>query len=181
MSILSVMPSKHLIVYCPLLLLPSIFPSIRVFSSESALHIRWPKYWSFRFSINPSSEYSGLIFFRIDCFDLLAVQGSLNCWESLAPQFLLKHHNSFFMVQLSHLCMTTGETIALTVRPLLEKCCLCFLMHCHSFSSKEQSSFNFMAAVTVCNDFGAQENKICHFLIVSPFICHEVMGLMPWS
>ena len=109
------MPSNHLILCHPPLLLPSIFPSIRVFSNESALHIRWPKYWSFSFSISPSNEYSGLISFRIDSFDLLAVQGTLKS--------LLQHHSSkasilrrpaFFIVQLSHPYMTTGKTIALT-------------------------------------------------------------------
>ena len=114
MSIESVMPSNHLIL-CSLFLLPSIFPSIRVFSHESALCIKWPKYWSFSFSISPSNEYSGLISFRIDWLDLLADQGTLKC--------LLKHHSSkaailwhsvFFIVQLSHPYMTTGKTIALT-------------------------------------------------------------------
>ena len=115
MSIESVMPSNHFILCHPLLLMPSIFPSIRVFSSESVLHIRWPKYWSFSFSISPSTEYSGLISFRIDWFDLLAVQGTLKS--------LLQHHSSkasilwrsaFFIVQLSHPHMTTGKTTALT-------------------------------------------------------------------
>ena len=115
MSIESVMPSNHLILSHPLLLLPSIFPSIRVFSNESVLHIRWPKYQSFNFNISPSSEYSGLISFRMDWLDLLAVQGTL--------QSLLQHHSSktsilqhsvFFIVQLSHPYMTTGKTIALT-------------------------------------------------------------------
>ena len=109
------MPSNHLILCCPLLLLPSIFPSIRVFSSESFLHIRWPKYWSFSFSISPFNEHSGLISFRMDWLDLLAVQGTLKS--------LLQHHSSkasilwcwaFFAVQLSHPYMTTGKTIALT-------------------------------------------------------------------
>ena len=111
----SVMLSNHLILCFPLILLPSIFPSIRVFSSESAFHIRCPKYWSFSFSISPSNDYSGLISFRIDWFDLLAGQGTLKS--------LLQHHNSeasilrhsaFFMVQFSHPYMTTGKTIALT-------------------------------------------------------------------
>ena len=108
MSIESVMPSNHLILCHPLLLLPSIFPSIRVFSSESVPHIRWPKYWSFSFSISPSNEYSGLISFTMDWLDLLAVQGSLKS--------LLQHHSSsaFFIVQLSHPYLTTGKTIALT-------------------------------------------------------------------
>ena len=109
------MPSNNLILCHPLLLLPSIFPRIRVFSSGSVLHIRWPKYWSFSFSISPSNEYSGLISFRIDWFDLLAVRGTLKS--------LIQHHNSktsilwcsaFFIVQLSHPYMTTGKTIALT-------------------------------------------------------------------
>ena len=115
MSIESVMPSNHLVLCHPLFLLPSIFPSIRVFSSESALHIRWPKYWSFSFSISPSSEYSGLISFRIDWFDLLAVQGTL---ESLLQHHSSKasilQHSASFIVQISHPSMTTGETIALT-------------------------------------------------------------------
>ena len=115
MSIESVMPFNCLILCRPLLFLPSIFPSIRVFSNESALHIRWPKYWSFSFSISPSNEYSGLISFRMGWLDLLAVQGTLKS--------LLQHHNTkasvlwcsaFFMVQLSHLYMTTGKSIALT-------------------------------------------------------------------
>ena len=115
MSFESVMPSNHLILCCPLLLPPSVFPSIRVFSNESVFHIRWPKYWSFTFSISPSSEYSGLISFRMDWLDLLAVQEALKS--------LLQHHSSrasilqclaFFIVQLSHPDMTTGKTIALT-------------------------------------------------------------------
>ena len=114
-SIESVMPSNHLILCCPLLL-PSVFPSIRVFSSESALCIRWPKYWSFSFSIGPSNEYSGLISFRIDWFDLYTVQGT--------SKSLLQHHSSkesilwrsaFFIVQLSHLYMINGKAIALTL------------------------------------------------------------------
>ena len=117
MSIESVMPSNHLILCHPLLLPPSIFPSIRVFSNESVLHMRWPKYWSFSFNISPSSECSGLISFRMDWLDLLAVQGPLKS--------LLQHHSSkasilwrsaFFIVQLSHPYMTTGKTIALTRR-----------------------------------------------------------------
>ena len=132
MSIELVMPSIHLILCHPLLLPPSIFPSFRVFSNESALPIRWPKYWSFSFSISPYNEYPGLISFRMDWFDLLAVQGTLKS--------LLQHHSSkasilrcsaFFMVQLSHLYMTTGKTIAVTrwtsvgkVMSLLLICCL---------------------------------------------------------
>ena len=116
------MPSSHLILCCPLLLLPSIFPSIRVFSNESVLHIRWPKYWSFSFNISPSNEHSGLISFRMDWLDLLAVQGTLKS--------LLQNHNSkasilwrsaFFIVQLSHPYMTTGKTIALTRQTFVGK------------------------------------------------------------
>ena len=122
MSIESVMPSNHLILCCSLLLPPSVFPSIRVFSNESVLCIRWPKYWSFSFSISPSNEHPGLISFRMDWLDLLAVQGTLTS--------LLQHHSSkasvlwhsaFFMVQLSHPYMTTGKTIALTKRTTVSK------------------------------------------------------------
>ena len=132
-SIELVMPSKHLILCCPLLLLPSVFPSIRVFSNESVLHIRWPKYWSFSFNISLSNEYSGLISFRIDWFDLLAVQRTLKC--------LLHHHSSkasipwcaaFFMVQLSHPYMI-GKTIALTIQTFVGKG-LCFLICCLGLS-----------------------------------------------
>ena len=124
------MPSNHLSLCCPLLLLPAIFPSIRVFSKKSVLLIRWPKYWSFSFNISPSNEYSGLISFRIDCFDLLEVQGTLKS--------LLQHHSSktsilwlsaFFIVQLSHPYMTIGKTIALTLRTkdiMLHLGCSCF-------------------------------------------------------
>jgi len=122
MSIESMMPSNHLILCHPLLLLPSIFPRIRVFSNESTLHIRWPKYWSFSFSISPSNEYSGLISFRIDWFDLLVLQGTLKS--------LLQHHSSkasilwcsaFFIVQLSHPYMTTEKNIALTILTFVNK------------------------------------------------------------
>ena len=116
MSIGLVMPSNHLILCCLLFFLPSIFPSIRVFSNELTLHIRRPKYWNFHFSISPSNDYSGLISFRIDWFDLLAVQGTLN---SLLQHHSLKAstlwHSAFFMVKLSHPYMTTGKTIDLTI------------------------------------------------------------------
>ena len=122
MSIESVMPSNHLILYHPLLLLPSIFPSIRVFSNESTLCMMWPKYWSFSFSISPSNEHPGLISFSMDLLDLLAIQGTLKS--------LLRHHSSkpstlwhsaFLIVQLSHQYMTTGRTIALTRRTFVGK------------------------------------------------------------
>ena len=115
MSIESVMLSNHLILCCPLLLLPSVFPRIRVFSNGSVLHIRWPKYWSFSFSISPSNEHPGLIFFKMDWLDLLAVQGTLKSllqYHSSKASFL--HCSAFFIVQLSHPYMTTGKTIALT-------------------------------------------------------------------
>ena len=115
MSIELVMPSNHLIFCHPLLFLPSIFASIRIFSNESALHIRWPKYWSFSFNISPSNEHPGLISFRMDWLDLLAVQGTL---ESLlrhhSSKALILWHSAFFIVQLSHPYMTTEKTIALT-------------------------------------------------------------------
>ena len=122
LNLMSVMPSNHRILCHPLLLQPSTFPSLRVISNESVLHIRWPKYWSFSFCISPSNEYSGLISFRMDWLDLLAVQGTLKS--------LLQHHSTkvsilqcsvFFMVQLSHPYMTTGKTIALTVQSFVGK------------------------------------------------------------
>ena len=109
------MPSNHLILCHPLPLLPSIFPSIKIFSNESALRIRWPKYWSFRFSISPSNEYSGLISFRMDWFDLLAVQGTLKSLvQHHSSKAAILQHSAFSIVQLSHLYMTTGKAIALT-------------------------------------------------------------------
>ena len=154
-SIQWVMPSNHLI------LLPSIFPSIRGLSNESFLCITWSKYWNLvSFSISPSNEYSGFISFRVDWFDLLAVQGTL--------KNLLQHHSSkasilwrsaFFIVQLTHPYMTTGKTIALTRWQSNISAFKYAVYIGHSFSSKEHVSFNFMAAVTVHTDFGAQENK----------------------
>ena len=115
MSIKSVMPSNHLILCCPLLLLPSILPSIRVFSNESALHIRWPKYWSFSRNISLSNEHPGLISFRMDCLDLLVVQGTLkSLLQHHSSKASILQHSAFFTVQLSHPYMTTGKTIALT-------------------------------------------------------------------
>ena len=111
------MPSNHLFLCCPLLLLPSIFPSIRVFSNESALHIRWPKYWSFSFNISPSNEHPGLISFRMDWLDLLAGQGTLrSLLQHHSSKASILRHSAFFTVQLSHPYMTTGKTIALTRR-----------------------------------------------------------------
>ena len=151
------MPSSHLILCRPRLLLPPIPPSIRLFSSESTLHMRWPKYWSFSFSIIPSKEIPGLSSFRMDWLDLLAVQGTLKS--------LLQHHSSkasilwlsaFFTVQLSHLYMTTGETIALTRRTLVGKV---MSLHLNMLSRlvitflPRSKRLNFMAAVTICSDY----------------------------
>ena len=122
MSMESVMPSNHLILYCPLLLLPSIFPSIRVFSNESVLCIRWPKYWSFSFSISPSNDCSGLISFRMDWLDLLAVQEALkSLLQHHSSKASILRHSAFFIVPLSHPYMTTGKTTALTRRPFVGK------------------------------------------------------------
>ena len=160
------MPSNHLILCHPLLLLSSVFPSIRVFSNESALHIKWPKYWSFSFSINPSNKYSGLISFRNDWLDLLAVQGTLKS--------LLQHHSSkasillcsaFFIVQFSHPYMTTGKTIALTRWTFVGKVTsLLFnmLSRLVIVFFPRSKHLNFMAGVTICSDLVAQENKVCH-------------------
>ena len=166
MSIELVMLSNLLILCHPLLLLPSIFPSIRVFSIEPVLRIRWPKYWSFSFSISLYNEYSGLISFRIDWLDLLAVLGTLKS--------LLQHHSSkasilwcsaFLIVQLSHPYMTTGKTIALSRWTFVGKVTsLPFNMLSRlviTFVPRSESS-NFMAAITICSDFGAQKNKVSH-------------------
>ena len=182
MSIESVMSSNHLILCHPLLLSPLIFPSIRVFSSESALPISWPKYWSFSFNISPSNEYSGLISFKIDWLDLHAVQGTLKS--------LLQHYSSkasilqcsvFFILQLSHLCMTTGKTIALTrwtfvgkvmsllFNMLLSRLVIVFLPRSkHLLISWLQS----LSAVI----WEPKKIKSVTVSIVFPFICHKAMG-----
>ena len=177
------MPSSHLILCHPLLLLPPIPPSIRVFSKESTLHIRWPKYWSFSFSIIPSKEIPGLISFRMDWLDLLAVQGTLKSLlqHHSSKALILQHSGSpaFFIVQLSHPYMTTGKTIALTRRTFVGKVMsLLFNMLSrlvlYNFSSNEQASFNFVATVTICSDFGVQKNKVNHCFHCFPFY-------LPWS
>ena len=131
MSIESMMPSNHLILCHSLLLMSLIFPSIRVFTSESALHIRWPTYWSFSFSISPSNGYSGLISFRIDWFDLLVVQGTL---KNLLQHYSLKASilwcSGFFRIQISHLYMTTGKNHSIDYKDLCWQSALCFLIHC---------------------------------------------------
>ena len=121
MSIESVMPSSHLILCHSLLLLPPIPPSIRVFSNESTIRMRWPKYWSFSFSISPSNEHPGLIFFRMDLLALLAVQGTLKSLQHHISKASILRHSAFFTVQLSHPYVTTGKTIALTRRTLVGK------------------------------------------------------------
>ena len=160
------MPSSHLILCRTLLLLPPIPPSIRVFSNESTLHMRWPKYWTFSFSIIPSKEHPGLISFRMDWLDLLAVQGTLKS--------LLQHHSSkasilqrsaFFVVQVSHPYMTTGKPIALTRPTFVGKVMSQFFNTLSRFIIAflpRSESFKFVAAVTICSDFGAQENKVSH-------------------
>ena len=166
LSIKSMMPSNHLLLCHPLLLLLPIFPSIRVFSNESVLDIRWSKYSSFSFSISPSNEYSGLIFFRMDWLDLLAVQETLKS--------LLQHHSSrasalrpsaFFIVQLSLWYVTPGKIITLTrwtfvgkvmslLFNVLSRLAIAFL--------PRSKCLNFMTAVIICSDFGAQENEVSH-------------------
>ena len=179
MSIESMMQSNHLNLCCPLLLLPSILPSIRVFSNELALHIRWPKYWSFSFNISPSSEYSGLIFFRINRLDHLAVQGTLKS--------LLQHHSlkasilqcsAFFMVQLSHSYMTTGKTIALPSQTFAGKVMSLLFNTLSRFviaflPRTKHLSISWLQSLSAV-DFWAQENKICDCFHFSPFY-------LPWS
>ena len=141
MSIESVMPSNHLILCHPLLLLPSIFPSIRVFSNESALHIRWSKYWNFSFSISPFNEHPGLISFRMDWLDLLEVQGTLKgLLQHHTSKASILRHSPFFTVQLSHPYMTTGKTIALTRQTLVGKVMSLLLVRSKGYG-EEQISF----------------------------------------
>ena len=186
--------SFNRLILCGPLLLPSIFPSIRVLSNESVLHIRWPKCWSFSFSIGPSHEHPGLISFRMDWLDLLAVHGT--------PKSLLQHHSSKasivhcsaflrsnshihtwlhgnvdYILQFSDTYMTTGKTISLTRWTFVSKVkSLLFNMLSRLLItfSKEQASFNFMATVTIHSDFGTQENKVCHC-----FACFPIY--LPWS
>ena len=177
MSIKSVMPSNHLILCCPLLLPPSIFPSIRVSSNESVLPIRWPKYWSFSFNINPSNEYSGLISFRMDWLNLLAVQGTLKS--------LLQHHSSktsilqcsvFFIVQLTHPYMTTGKTIALTRRTFVGKVMsLLFNMLSRLLIDFLPRSKHLLISWLHSPSAVILEPKEIKFLTVSPSICHEMI------
>ena len=169
----SMIPSNYLILYCPLLLLPSIFPSIRVFSSESACCIREPKYWCFCFSISPSNEYSRLISFMVDWFDLLAVQGTLE--SSSAPQnskASLLQCSTIFMVQHSHLNVSPEKTIALTIWTFVSKVMSLLLNMLSRFVIAflpRNKHLNSMTSVTICSDFGDQEKKICHCFLFFPF------------
>ena len=173
------MPSNHLILCCPLLLQPSILPSIRVFSNESVLCIWWPKYWSFSFSISPSNEYSGLISFTMDWLDRLAVQGNLKS--------LLQHHSSkasilqcsaLFIVQLSHPYMTTGKTKALTRRTFVVKVMsLLFNMLSRlviAFLPRSKCLWISWLQSTISSDFEAPQNKVSHY-----FHCFSIY--FPWS
>ena len=179
MSIKSVIPSNHLILCRPHLLLTSIFPSIRVFSNESILHITWPKDWSFSSSISPSNEYSGLISFRIDWFDLFAVQGTLLQHHSSKASILL--HSAFFIVQLSHPYMITGKTIAFTRQTfvgkvmsllfnMLSRLVIAFLTRCRRLLISWLQS---PPAVTL----EPKKIKSATVSTVSPSICYEVLGL----
>ena len=180
MPIESEMPSNHLILCHPLVLLPSIFPSIRVFSRESVLRIRWPKYWSFNISISPSSEYSGLISFRMDWVDLLAVQGTVKSLQHHSSKASILWCSAFFMLQLSHPCMTIGKTIALTRRTFAGK--VMFLL----FNMLSRFVITFLPRtmcllISWCQSPSAvilEPKKIQSVTVsfVSPSICHEVMG-----
>ena len=177
MFIESVIPSNQLVLCHPLLLLPSIFPSIRVFSSESALHIRWSKYWSFSFSINPSNEHPGLFSFRMDWLDLLAVKGTLkSLLQHCSSKASILQCSAFFLVQLLHPFMITGKSIALTRWTFVGKVMSLFF----NMPSRLVIAFlprSKMAAVTVCSDFGAPQNKVCHcFPIYLPSSGGTVMG-----
>ena len=179
---IELMPSDHLIFCHPLLLLPSIFPSIRVFSSESALHIKWPKYWSFSFSISPSNEYSGLMSFGIDWFDLFAVQGTLKCLlqqHSLKASFLWS--SASFMDQLSHPYMTTGKTTAVTRRTFVGKVMsLLFNMLSRLVTAFLPRSRRLLISWLQSPSAVILEPKKIKSVfvsIVSQSICHEVIGL----
>jgi len=175
------MPSNHLILCHPLLLLPPIPPSIRVFSNVSVLRIRWPKYWSFSFSISPSSEYSGLIFFRMDWLDLLTVQGTLkSLLQHHSSKASILQHSAFFMVQLSHPYMTTGNTIALTRQILVGKVMsLLYNMLCRLvLTFLPRSKHLLISWLQSPSAIILEPPKIRSVLVstVSSSICHEVMG-----
>ena len=174
------MPSNHLILCRPLLLLPSIFPSIRVFSNESALHIRRPKYWSFSFNISPSSEHPGLIPFRMHWLDLRAAQGTLRILQHHSSKASILRHSAFFIIQLSHPYMSTGKTIALTRRTfvgkvmsllfnMLSRLVITFLLR----SKRLLISWLQSPSVVILEP---RKIKSATVSTVSPSICHEVMG-----
>ena len=186
------MPSNHLIL-CPLLLLPSIFPSIRVFSNESFLHIKYLKFWSFSFSISPSNEYLGLISFRTDWLDLLAVQGTRkSLLQPHSSKTSLLWPSTFFRIQLSHSYMTTGKTIVLTRRTFVGKV-MSLLFNMPSrlvivFLPRSKCFFKFMTAVTICSDFGVQKNKVSHcfhcfpiYLLFSYWILTSTIYYQPFK
>ena len=181
MSIESVMRSNHLILCRPLLLLPSMFPGIRVFSNESALHIRWPKYWSFSFSISPSNEYSGLISFRMDWLDLFEVQGTLkSLLQYRSSKASMLQHSAFFTVQLSHPYMTTGKTIALTIWIFVGKVMSLFNMLSRlviAFLPRSKRLLISWLQLLSTVILEPKKIKSVTVSIVSPSICHEVMGL----
>ena len=158
------MPSNHLILCCSLLLLPSIFSSIRVFSNESTLRMRWSTYWSFSLSISSFNEHPGLISFRMDWLDLLAGKGTLkSLLQHHSSKASILRHSAFFTVQLSHPYMTTGKTIALTRQTFVDKVMsLLFNMLSRLVITflPRSKCLNFMAAVTIYSDFGAQKNKV---------------------
>ena len=175
------MPSNHLILCRPLLLPPTILLSVRVFSSESALHIRWPKYWSFSFSISPSKEYSGLISFRMDCLDLLAVQETLkSLLQHHSSKASILRHSAFFMVQLSHPYMTTGKTIALTGQTFVGKVMsLLFIMLSRlviAFLPRSKRLFISWLQSPSAVILEPRKIKSVAVSTVSPSICSEVMG-----
>ena len=177
MSIVLVMPSSHLILCCPLLLLPSVFPSIRVFSNESAFCIRWPKYWSFSFNISPSKEQPGLISFRMDWLELLAVQGTLkSLLQHHSSKASILRHSAFFIVQLAHPYMTTGKILALTkwafvgkviflLFNMLSRLVIIFLLRSKSL---------LISWLQSPSDFGVQKNRVSHC-----FDCFPIY--LPWS
>ena len=178
MSVELVMPSNHLILCHPLLLLPSVFPNIRVFSNELALRIRWPKYWSFSFSISPSNDYSGLISFRIDGFDLLAVQGTLkSLLQHHSSKASILWHSAYFIVQKSHPYMTTGKTIALTRWTFVGKVMsLLFNMLSRLVITFLPRSKRLLISWLQSPSAVILEPQIIKSDTVSPSISHEVMG-----
>ena len=185
MSIKSVMLSSHLILCHPLLLLPSIFSSIRVFSDELVPRIRWPKYWSFSFSISPSNEYSGFISFRINWLDLLAVQGTLkSLLQHHSSKASILQHSAFFMVQLSHPYMTTGKTIALTIRTFVSKVMsllfiiFFYIYFFHYFSVRSQNTLHHLVPRTQIVQW-SHHHQLFIYVIILFFIsffslCHHL-------